>query len=311
MKKTKVCLVCPVHETPSNQWIEALPNCDIIIVDDSNGQVKIDKPNVRIFDYEKQKELLGKNYEAFEKFHKSSACKNFGHWLAYNEHYDIIIGIDSDCVCPPNFIEYHLRALEMNGCGWENPLHKTGWYPRGYPYSQRDLEVVCNMGLWEDCLDINGKDKFIEIPPRDSGIKENKVVTGMIPFSGMNWACKREFIPYLWFLPNFDYKRLQFRRHDDIFGGYIFQKFLQKKGVCMTYGLPIVKHVSDVNALEDAKNEEAMNNNDDEFYKIIDDAFATINPKLDVITRFKPELKGTKFEELLEGIKLWKKLYNK
>jgi hypothetical protein len=312
----KICLVTTVHIQPSKKWIDALPNCDIIIVDDSDGKVEINKPNVRMFDYKKQKELLGDLYEGFEKFHKSSSCKNFGNWVAYNEGYDIVIGIDSDCVCPIDIIEKHLKALDMEGYGWANPLYKIHWYPRGFPYSKRGLEVVANMGLWEDTLDINGKDVMIaneklEKVPYSSNITGNSIVTGKIPFSGMNWACKREYLPYLMFLPNFDHKGLKFRRHDDIFGGYIFQKFLEKMGKCMSYGEPIIKHETELYPIEDAIAETAMNNNDDEFYQIIDEAFSVMSPRLDLLRGFKPILKGTKFEELESSIKWWKRLWKK
>lgn len=308
MKKTKVCLVAAVHQMPTKKWIDALPDCDIIIVDDSNGKVKIDRNNVRMFNYEEQEKLLGKNYKAFEVFHKSSACKNFGNWFAYNEGYDIIIGIDSDCICPKDIVESHILALQGEGYGWENPLSNVGCYPRGFPYSKRNWEVVANMGLWKDCLDINGADRKIG-EPTNPKINTNKVVVGKIPFSGMNWAIKREYMPYLFFLPNFNYKGLKFRRHDDIFGGYIFQKFLEKKKKSMTYGLPIVKHISEVNPQEDAEEEKAMNKYDDEFYKIIDAAFNDINSKTGLLKKFNPKFEGTKFEPLLDSIRLWKKLY--
>lgn len=307
-KPFRICLTAPVHIQPSKKWIDALPNCDIIITDDSNGKVKIDRDNVRIFDYEKQKEKLGVLYKDFEKFHKSSACKNFGHWLAYNEGYDIVLGIDSDCICPRDFIEKHIEALQLEGCGWENPLKNVGFYPRGFPYSKRNWEVVLNMGLWNNVLDINGADRS-PVEPTSPNIKNNQVVVGNIPLSGMNWACKREYIPYLFFLPNFDHKRLRFRRHDDIFGGYIFQKFIEKMNKSMTYGLPIVRHDTEIDAQEDATEEEAMNKYDDEFYQIIDETFNEMSPKLDLLKKFNPKFEGTKFESLLESIKLWKKMY--
>lgn len=310
MSKLRVCLCAPVHIQPSKKWIDSLPDCDIIITDDSNGQIKIDRKNVRIFDYEKQKEKLGDLYKDFEKFHKSSACKNFGHWLAYNEGYDIIIGIDSDCICPKDIVERHIESLQGEGCGWDNPLKNVGCYPRGFPYSQRNWEVAFNMGLWKNVLDINGADRNVA-EPTDPKIKENNVVGGIIPLSGMNWACKKEYIPYLFFLPNFNYKRLKFRRHDDIFGGYIFQKFLKKLKKSITYGLPIVYHDTEINPQEDADAEMAMNTCDDEFYELIDLAFSEISPKSDMIRRFNPRFEGTKFEPLLESIKLWKKLYAK
>ena len=88
----KICCVTAVHIQPSESWINALPNCDVIIIDDSNGKVKINKPNVKMYDYKKQEKYLGDMYPIFDKyFHKASACKNLGHIIAYNEGYDIMI----------------------------------------------------------------------------------------------------------------------------------------------------------------------------------------------------------------------------
>ena len=96
----RICCVTAVHIQPSEEWINALPNCDIIIIDDSNGKVKINKPNVKMYGYEKQKEVLGDLYCFDKYFHKSSACKNLGHYIAYNSRYDVMIEIDSDCYAP-------------------------------------------------------------------------------------------------------------------------------------------------------------------------------------------------------------------
>ena len=310
----KVAIVTAVHIQPTDEWINALPtDCDIIVIDDSNGKVKIDKPNVRIYDYEKQKEVLGDLYEEFDKwFHRSSACKNLGHVIAYKEKYEVMIEIDSDCICPRDLVERHLTALNMKGGDWVNPLQKKGLYPRGYPYSMRNKEVVANLGLWSDCLDINGADRT-KGEPKETDIGDNRIVDGLIPFSGMNFAIKREYIPLMFLIPNFDYKCLKFRRHDDIFGGYLFQKFLQILDKKITYGLPIVRHDSEVIPSEDAAAEEAMNSADTMFYDLIDDALFMAKGKkpLELLESFNPDFNGSIFKELEGPFNWYKKLWQK
>lgn len=310
----KTCLVTAVHIQPTQEWIDALPDIDIIIIDDSNGKVKIDKPNVRMFDYKAQEEYLGDKYKTFAKwFHKSSSCKNLGHYIAYKEGYDVMIEIDSDCICPSDLVEAHLSALNMKGGHWVNPIQKKGLYSRGYPYLLRDVEVVANLGLWKDCLDINGADRT-DNEPTDTDINDSRICDGFIPFSGMNFAIKRDYIPLMFLIPNFDSEDYRFRRHDDIFGGYIFQKFLELLRIKITYGLPIVRHDSIVIPEEDAREEEAMNKKDLLFYHMIDESFRNINEcgyPLDLLEEFNPILKETIFEELEEPLNWWKSLWIK
>ena len=164
----RTLIVAPAHIQPSETWVKNLERereaasseshqVDVLIVDDSDGKITMPE-NWRVFDYQKQKEYLGDLYETFaERFHKSSACRNFGHIVAYREKYDVVIGLDSDCVVPFNFVSDHVSRLNIpGGYGWTNPIAGTGMYSRGYPYSQRNWRIVANMGLWENVLDING-----------------------------------------------------------------------------------------------------------------------------------------------------------
>ena len=311
----KPVIVSPVHKQPSDRWIEALPdNIDIIIVDDSDGKIKIRKRNIELFDYKKQEKETKDFYPLFELFHKSAACKNFGLWLAYKRGYDVAIVIDSDCILPTGFIEEHLKALNKKGQGWVNPLENEEWFSRGFPYSQREKRVVVNMGLWDWELDINGIDKIGKIPPRFVIVSETKSVVGKIPFSGMNFAIRREIIPALLFLPNCDYKELRFRRHDDIWGGYIMQKLIEKRNEVMTFGPPIVYHETEVNPEEDAINEEAFNFYSDSFYSIVDRIMEKVrfgNYK-EMFKQFADNcdlFKGTVFEPFIYPIKEWSKLW--
>lgn len=322
----KVCLVSAVHIQPSQQWIKALPDIPVFIVDDSDGQISFTRENIEVFDYKRQKQELGKNYDFFAKtFHKSSACKNFGLWYAYRQGYDYIIIIDSDCICPPNFVKQHLVALEKKGNGWENNMtefEKGNCFARGYPYSERNKKVVLNMGMWRGQMDINGQDK-IDNPELAKmhddewfPVAITKTANGIIPLSGMNFIIKREAIPAFLLIPNFDYEDLKFRRCDDIFGGYIFQKIVKLKGDCISYGQPLVYHDSEVNPEEDAKEEEAMNKYDSEFYKKVDEIVNSLiqdRDYKDIFGEFvevvKTKLIGTKFESLMESFNWFKKLY--
>ena len=320
MAMKKVCLVSTVHIQPSKEWIDSLPtDIDIFIVDDSDGKVKIDKKNVRMFNYSQQQEALGDKYDYFAKhFHKSSACKNFGLWYAYNLGYEYVIVIDSDCVIrDKDFVFKHLYRMELKGWGWQNPLEWTGYFSRGFPYEERNKRIALNLGLWDGLWDINGKDRNEENSQKDNPTPKlwfvfQMVATGIIPLSGMNLCVRRNAIPALLFLPNFG----EFRRHDDIMGGYIFQQIMKKAGECLTYGQPLVYHDSGVDAKKDEEEENAMNTSGMYFYKLVDKAMQEVMPCDNYRSMFAQfesaihdSLIGTMFEPLIDSFKWWTKLY--
>lgn len=317
----KVCLVSTVHIQPSKEWVDSLPDdIDIFIVDDSDGKVKIDKDNVRMFNYSQQEEALGDKYDYFSKhFHKSSACKNFGLWYAYNLGYEYVIVIDSDCIIQDkDFVEKHLVLVDGSrngGWGWENPLEGTGYFSRGLPYEERNKRVVLNLGLWDGLWDINGKDRdpnnSTKNYPTQIGWSPNiKVAVGIIPLSGMNLIIRRDAIPALLFLPNFG----EFRRHDDIMGGYIFQQIMKKAGECLSYGQPLVYHDSGVDAKKDEEEENAMNTSGMYFYKLVDKAMQEVMPCDNYRVMFNQfrlsiNLLHTPFEELVSSFEWWAELF--
>ena len=284
----KTAIICAVHIQPSEEWVTALhqqylfKKADIIIVDDSDGKVKLPK-GWKVYNYKRQRAELGDTlYKQFEQFHHSSACKNFGTWLAYKKGYENIIVIDSDCIVPAGFVKHHLESLDINGRGWENPLSGTGYYSRGFPYSKRNQKKWAHMGLWVNELDLYGTDRVgkenLPTAPRECNYDDDESritgynACGFFPLSGMNVAFRREAIPYMLFLPNFTYSNFNFTRHDDIWGGYIFEKISHAKNKALSYGMPYVYHDTVVIPEEDADEEVAMIKFEDAFYKLIDNS---------------------------------------
>ncbi len=275
----KISIVAPVHIQPSKDWITSLDTeaklhkADVIIIDDSDGKVKLPK-HWKVFGYKAQEKYLGKDlYTLFEQFHKSSSCKNFGLVYSYRENYDVTIVLDSDCIVKDGFISLHLNFLQAKGDGWINPITETNLYSRGFPYSKRLQDKWCHMGLWTNELDLYGKDRIgnDNITKDYMPIHAYSVAPGFIPLSGMNLSFVREALPFMLFLPNFTTDSDEkFIRHDDIFGGYIFQKIAHMKNKSLSYGLPIVYHDTIVHPEEDAAEEEPMYKYEDEFYAVID-----------------------------------------
>lgn len=318
--KLKIAIVAPVHIKLTNEWIKSLQsaakNHKVIIVDDSDGQVELPS-EWDVYDYAAQNEILGDEmYIEFKQFHKSSACRNFGHYVAYQEGYDVVIGLDSDCNVPPNFVSEHLKNIMGTAYGWENPTKNVGWFPRGYPYHERTRNIVLNIGLWENELDVNGIDRVKQgQPPANPDVKQQEIAHGMIPLCGMNFACWSQAIPGFLFLPNFDDGDEKFRRYDDIWGGYIFQKLMQKRKEMITYGLPIVYHDTIVDAASDAELEEAGIRWEENFYMLVDAICADIEPMSyeSMFAAFADKavevFKDTPFQHLISSLQWWKKLY--
>jgi len=264
--RKKVVITIPMVNTPTNTFLESLPkSVPIIIIDDSNGKLRLDRKRFDIYNYRRQKKVLGKFYEDFRIFHHSSACRNLAHYLTYKFGFEAIIALDYDCRVPQSFLLDHLNALTFKNAlgvrtntGWINPLLDTHWYSRGYPYEYRtpDLKfrfqkiknprVVFNMGLWKDIIDINAIDKVLNPPPKKISLKKNYLIPlDNIPLSGMNNIFLKEIIPAYFFLPNFRIGNWTVSRHDDIWGGYILKRLIDKKREFITFGRPIVSHLKE------------------------------------------------------------------
>lgn len=325
----KVTIVAPVHIQPSEEWVSSLEatmkgktDVKVIIVDDSDGKVVL-PGSFDVYGYDRQRETMGDDpYKRFEMFHKSAACKSFGIWKAWWDKADVIIVIDSDCIVPPNFVSKHLEGLMMKATGWTNPLKNIGWFPRGYPMSQRELPVALSMGLWNNELDLYGFDRVERgnTPPPELGhTKAHEVADGFVPLSGMNIAFWSRCAPALCFLPNFEYTYDEvvhkFRRHDDIWGGYIFQALMAKANERLVYGDPVVFHDTIVVPEEDAAEEVDAIAFEEAFYNQVDLIIGEIDPAdYDIMydqfsSIVQEKWKDTEWEPLACAMDLWVDLF--
>lgn len=259
---TNVAVVIPMVAIYDWAMFDALSeDVPIIVCDDSDGRLSPPpRRNVRYFDYDAQRRIMGRHYPAIP--HKSSACRNFGHYLAYREGYDVIIALDYDCRVRPGWLDDHLLALSQVTDAhalagrWINTVEQHGFYARGYPYEFRDPlenpvvethasgEVKLNIGVWENILDLNGIDKLQREPPADPGLRgrANFIALGNIPVCGMNTAFRAELAPAYFFMPDVWINGWRISRHDDIWGGYVLKKLMDRRGDLVSYGRPVVEH---------------------------------------------------------------------
>ncbi len=233
---------------------------------------------------------------------KSAASRNVGHYIAYREGFDVIVALDYDFGTRPQWLETHLATLtkvadapalvpELSG-GWVNSIDAPGVYARGYPYELRTTElsrvtetvvageVKVNMGLWDEILDMNGIDKLQRGEPGDPELKSsaNRIALGNIPVCGMNTAFDAEVTPAYYFLPDVWVDGWQLSRHDDIWGGYVLKKLMDRRVDLMAFGHPVVRHTKQTRLERVVVLEQWMHLMSMGFYEIVDEASSNVDP---------------------------------
>lgn len=302
----RIAVVIPMPSDPPWELFDAIPtDIDIIVADDSNGKLApAPRPNVQYFDYTAQEKYSGEHYVAMP--HKSAASRNFGHYYAYKEGYDVIIALDYDCRTRDGWLDTHLKylgTLTDNPAlkptaerGWVNSIECEGFYSRGYPYEYRTPELSAveettasgqgkiNMGVWDNVLDLNGIDKYQTEPPYDPGLRgdTNYVALGNIPVCGMNTAFTADITPAYFFLPDVWVNdgspgNWQLSRHDDIWGGYIVKRLMDLRGDLFAYGAPIVEHTRQTPLERVTVLEQYMHLTSMPFYDIVEEAVAEVD----------------------------------
>jgi hypothetical protein len=295
---TTIAVVIPIPNDPDWSIFEELSqDVPIIVCDDSDGKLAPPpRRNVRYFDYSAQRKVMGDHYAAIP--HKSAAARNFGHYLAYKEGFDVIVALDYDCRTRAGWLDQHLETLRqvqdapaVRGT-WVNSVVQPGFYARGYPYEYRNAEasavtettisgeVKLNMGVWNNVLDLNGVDKLQKEPPYEPGLRgdRNYIALGNIPVCGMNTSFRSELTPAYFFLPDIWIEGWQLSRHDDIWGGYIVKKLMDKRNDLFSYGRPVVEHTRQSNLNRVVVLEQYMHLMARDFYAIVDLAVEAVRP---------------------------------
>lgn len=300
-----VCVVVPIPNDPPWELFDAIPtDVPIIVSDDSDGRLAPPgRPNVYYFDYAAQAAYAGEHYAAMP--HKSAASRNIGHYIAWKEGFDVVIALDYDCQTRPGWLEAHLSALgrvenapgvrPVAPNGWVNPVTNSfangdAVYARGYPYEWRtpDLarvtevpttgDVVLNLGVWDGILDLNGIDKLYGGEPGDPGVPDGppRIAVGNIPICGMNTAFVRDVIPAYFFLPDLWVNGWQLSRHDDIWGGYVVKRLMDRRGDLMSFGGPVVGHTKQTRLERVVVLEQWMHLMSMPFYDLVDEAASRV-----------------------------------
>jgi hypothetical protein len=305
-------IVIPTSRSISLEYLQPLIDfgARFIVVDDSEGSVKIDHPQFSTYTWKDQDRMLGGDVIAIPR--RNGACRDFGFYIAWRESDagEIVIALDDDCkIEDRNFCQRveavlsdaprpvavgagaHFGVLDCYSNAEDNI------FPRGFPYSHRAAYkkwsfggrssgvVKFNLGLWREIFDVNAIDK-IQGPkycyPNAELHHESVVVPrgALISVCSMNMQFRREVLPAAYQLlmhvnvmPGW-----VIDRYGDIWGGFILKMLMDIKGDLMATGAPMIRHLKEGSHERNIWQEHICHLVNDEFLAIVDKARNEIKP---------------------------------
>lgn len=176
---------------------------------------------------------------------KTSACKSFAIYKAWQAGCDPIMVLDDDCLPDKDsdwtWLRNHSHNLQLDV---RNDLWPTirGLFARGTPHNGLK-PVVLSHGTWVENIDIDAVTSLMYPKHEDlTKSNDNHVPMGcLFPMSGMNLAFRREIAPLMYFgLQGPDWG---VDRFDDIWCGFLAKKVLDYCGYAVWSGTPYVRHI--------------------------------------------------------------------
>lgn len=204
---------------------------DLIIVDDTG-----DKPQV-ILNGEK------KEIESDLVSNKCAGVRQLGflYIAKYLPEVEYIITLDDDESPIGDPIQDHINQLNRKvPISWIST--STDVYTRGFPYSVREeAPVMISHGVWEGVPDYDAPTQLLMDKNFKPTYYKGVIPKGIFaPLCGMNFAFRREALPYIYFAPVGQYKGAE--RFDDIWMGLEVIKDFAKLGWGITTGYARVMH---------------------------------------------------------------------
>lgn len=274
-------IICIPNHLPNldhlKSWEEfKSPDVEIIVVQDIGDKPEIPEGfNVTIYDHDDIQQDLGK--DAWIIPSKTSACRSYGYYKAWQRKPDLIITLDNDCYpdkhSEGSYITGHLNALySQTTLDWYPTT--TGLMARGFPYTIRGKsEVYLNHGMWSNVPDYDAPTMLLHPSVRFEAHKKHESMTiprnNFFPMCGMNLAWKAELTPSMYFgLFGPEYGFDQF---DDIWAGVLVKKVLDHLGFAAKSGFPSVEHRKQSNAFTNLKKQAPGMQMNENFWKAVRD----------------------------------------
>lgn len=297
-------VIIPSNRTINLNYLEPLieAGAHFLVVDDSDGNIKVNHPQFEVFNWNDRKRMLGKLDRGFPR--RNGACRDFGFYLAWqrSEPDEIIVALDDDCcVDAPNFHDEVEEALlpqrlpvaqaagvHFNVLNLYKDQEAAHLFPRGFPYSARDQyqswtigseEECCvdfHLGLWREVFDINAIDKIklAKWSFPEAELHHNQVVVpkgALISACSMNMQFRAKLVPAVYQLPMHVgvLPGWVIDRYGDIWGGFILKTLMDIKGDQMSVGGPMIRHLKDGDFLRNIWQEHLCHLVNDEFITLL------------------------------------------
>lgn len=200
--------------------------------------------------------------------------RNIGYLMAYESGADVVISIDDDNLpVDGRWLTEHALSLTgprelqtvssyrhfWNPCILLEEMFGQYW-PRGYPYSQRESDlsitvetatvtVAINEGLWLGDPDVDAITRLARRPVAH-GVAQSRALAAdtWAPVNSQNTAVRRDVIPAYYFFRS--------PRFGDIYQGYLAQACAKHLGQTVRFGSPVVRHErNDHDLLKDLEQE--------------------------------------------------------
>jgi len=325
--ETQVIVVIPSCRSINTQYLKSLIEygARFIVIDDSEGSIKINHPQFEVYNWSDRKRLLGRNEIAIPR--KNGACRDLGFYIAWKqgETDEIIVAIDDDCVIESKDFgkqvesklsqgvrrTAHGKGQHINIFDLYRNVDSTKLFPRGFPYSARvsyepwrfddkvSGQVHFNLGLWREVFDINAIDKIRldqTIFPDAELIHENVVIPQgkLISVCSGNMQFRRELIPAVYQLPmNIEVMpNWAIDRYGDIWAGFILKTLMDIRGDQMSVGAPMVRHLREEPYQNNIVKEHLGHMVNEEFIELLLQSSSQIRPGsyLDMMRHLREEL---------------------
>lgn len=313
-------VIIPSNREINLNYLTPLIDRDVrfIIVDDSEGTIKMDHPQFEVYNWGDRKKMLGPLDIGYPR--RNGASRDFGFYVAWknSDPGEIIVALDDDCeVYHDDFYDQvnetlsnHERPVATCDGTHLNILNlyqdiSDQLFPRGFPYSSRvnyqgmqlkkseSHDVTFCLGLWKNIFDINGIDKIKgpEYNHPDAILKEPSIIIDkekLISVCSMNMQFRREVIPAVYQLP----MHVEVMpgwvvdRYGDIWGGFILKTLMDLKNEAMAVGEPMINHLKEGDFKRNIWQEHVCHLINDEFIELLLSVKETISPS-DYVTMMK------------------------
>lgn len=204
------------------------------------NRIRIASINGQAFDHSDAKGTLRSSSWIIPE--RTCACKSLAVYRAWKDGAERIYCLDDDCypLEVENWVKEHRTRLT-------SAVHNRVWptaikpRPRGIPYMDMS-PVGLNHGLWAGHADVDATTHLLYGDTMGDSPNTTIIPHGaLFPFCGMNWGCRREVAPLMYFGlhgPSWGVDRF-----DDIWCGWLMKKCLDHLGYAVTSGMPFIRHI--------------------------------------------------------------------